>query len=71
MPSSRDDGGVSVFFSSGGASVWFLTRLDGEFREPLEWRQFRQVSHARGEGFRVIALTSWYGIGHQDALKDS
>ena len=36
-PSSRDDGGVSWVFSSCGASIRFLTRYDGELREPLVW----------------------------------
>ena len=36
---SRDDGGVSWVFWSWGASVGFLTRYDGELREPLVWRQ--------------------------------
>ena len=34
-PSSRDDRGVSWFFSSYGASMAFLTRYEGELREPL------------------------------------
>ena len=34
-PSSCDDGGVSWVFSSCGASIRFLTRYDGELREPL------------------------------------
>ena len=38
-PQSRDDGGVSWVFPSCGASVGFLTRYDGELREPLMWRQ--------------------------------
>ena len=42
--SSHDDGGVSWFFSSGGASVGFLARNDEEIREPLVWRQGTQVS---------------------------
>ena len=60
-PSSRDDGRVSVFFSSGSASVGFLPRYDGENREPLVWLEGSQVSHASGEGERVIALESWEG----------
>ena len=58
QPSSRDDGVVSWFFSSCGASVGFLTRYDSELREPLVWRQGSHVSHARGEEERVIALES-------------
>ena len=44
MPSSRDDGGVSGFFSSGGPSVRSLTRYDGEVSEPLVGRQGSRVS---------------------------
>ena len=58
-PSSRDDRGVSWVFSSCGASVGFLTRYDGELREPLMWRQGSQVSMRMAEGERVIALESW------------
>ena len=43
-PSSRDDGVVSWFFSSCMSSLVFFTRYDGEFREPLVWRQESQVS---------------------------
>ena len=57
-PSSRDDRGASCFLSSCGVSVGFPTRYDGELREPLVWRQGSQVSHASGEGERVIALES-------------
>ena len=39
MPSSRHNRGVSWVFSSCGASVGFLTRYDGEFRDPLVRRQ--------------------------------
>ena len=58
-PQSRDDGGVSWVFPSCGASVGFLTRYDGELREPLMWRQGKSGVHAHGEGERVIALESW------------
>jgi len=57
-PSSRDDGDSSWFSSSCGASVGFPTKYNGELREPLVWRQGSQVSHASGEGERVIALES-------------
>ena len=43
-PSSRDDGGVLGLFSSGGPSVRFLTRYDGEVSEPLVGRQGSRVS---------------------------
>ena len=39
-----DDWGVSWVFSSCGASVGFLTRYDGELREPLVRRQRSQAS---------------------------
>ena len=37
-------GGISGFFSSCGASVGFLTKYDGELREPFGWRQGSQIS---------------------------
>src|SRR5574337_375987 len=43
-PSSLDDGGISGLFSSGGPSVRFLTRYDGEVSEPLVGRQGSRVS---------------------------
>ena len=43
-PSARNDGGVLWVFSSWSASMSFLTRYDGELREPLVWRQESQVS---------------------------
>src|SRR5574339_293790 len=43
-PSSVDDGGISGLFSSGGPSVRFLTRYDGEVSEPLVGRQGSRVS---------------------------
>ena len=42
--SSHDHGGISWFFSSCGASVGFLTRYDGELREPVVLHQGSQVS---------------------------
>ena len=49
-PSSRDDRGVWWVFSSCGVSVGFLTRYDGELREPLLWRQGSQVSMCVARG---------------------
>ena len=43
-PSARNDGGVLWVFSSWGASMNFLTRYNGDLREPLMWRQESQVS---------------------------
>ena len=51
-PSSRDDGGILWVFSSCGASVGFLTRYDGELREPLVWRQGSQGFMSVAEGAR-------------------
>ena len=43
-PSSHDDRGVLFVFSRCGASVGFLTRYDGQLREPLVCRQRSQFS---------------------------
>ena len=45
-------------FSSGGPSVRFLTRYNGEVSEPLVRRKGSHVFHASGEGERAIALES-------------
>ena len=58
-PSSRGNGGVSGFYSSGGARVGFLTKYDGELREPLVWAPEKSALHGRGEEEGVIALESW------------
>ena len=55
--SSRDDGGISWFFWSCGASVGFLTRYDGEIREPLVWRQGNQVSMRVVRGSAALLLS--------------
>ena len=68
--SSRDDGGVSWVFWSWGASVGFLTRYDGELREPLVWRQGSQVSMRVARGNASLLLSHGRGIGIQDALKE-
>src|SRR5574337_283400 len=49
-PSTRDDGGVSGLFSSGGHSVRFLPRYDGEVSEPLVGRQGSRGSYQEGTG---------------------
>ena len=54
-PSTRDDGGVSGLFSSGGHSVRFLPRYDGEVSEPLVGRQGSRVS------MRVARGSASYG----------
>ena len=68
-PSSRDDGGVSWVFSSCGVSVGFLTRYDGELREPLLWRQGSQVSMCVVRGCASLLSSHGSRIGLQDALK--
>ena len=68
-PSSRNDGGISWVFSSCGASVCFLTRYDGELREPLVWRQGSQVSMPMVRCIVSLLLSHGRGIGPQDALK--
>ena len=67
--SSRDDGGISWFFWSCGASVGFLTRYDGEIREPLVWRQGNQVSMRVVRGSAALLLSHGRGIGPQEVLK--
>ena len=42
--SSRDDGGLSLFFSSCGTTCGFLWSYDGELREPLVWPQVSPMS---------------------------
>ena len=54
-------------FSSWGASVGFLTRYDGELREPLVWPQGSQVSMrpifpSGCEGKLGVALESLQGL---------
>ena len=68
--SSRDYRGISWFFSSRGTSVGFLTRYDGELREPLLWRQRSQVSIRVARGSVAFLLSHGRGIRPQDALKD-
>ena len=69
-PSSLHEGGVSWVFSSWGASVGFLTRYDGELREPLMRRQGSQVSICMGRGNASLLSSHGWGRGIQDALKD-
>ena len=68
-PSSRDDGGVVGFFSSGGPSMWFLTRYDGEVSEPLVGRQGSRVSMRVARGCGSLLSSHGRGIGPRDALK--
>ena len=68
-PSSRDDRGVLLVFSSCGASVRFLTRCNGKLREPFVWRQGRQVSMRMARGSASLLSRYDTGIGPQDTLK--
>ena len=68
-PSSRDDRGVLLVFSSCGASVRFLTRCDGKLREPFVWHQGIQVSMRMARGSASLLSRYDTGIGPQDTLK--
>ena len=70
-PSSRDDGGISWVFSSWGASVGFLTRYDGELREPLVWRQGSQFSIRVARANASLLLSHGRGIATQHILNHS
>ena len=48
----------------------FLTRYDGELREPLVWRQGSQVSMRVARGNASLLSSHGRGIGIQDALKE-
>src|SRR5574341_1389212 len=69
-PSSLDDGGISGLFSSGGPSVRFLTRYDGEVREPLVGRQGSRVSMRVARGSASLLPSHGRGIWPRDALKE-
>src|SRR5574337_12317 len=68
-PSSLDDGGISVLFSSGGPSVRFLTRYDGEVSEPLVGRQGSRVSMRVARGSASLLPSHGRGIWPGDVLK--
>ena len=68
--SSRDDGGTSWLFLSCGASVGFLTRYDGELREPLVWLHGSHVSMRVARGSASLLSSHGRGIGPQEALKN-
>ena len=68
-PSSLDDGGISGLFSSGGPSVRFLTRYDGEVSEPLVGRQGSRVSMRVARGSASLLPSHGRGIWPQDVLK--
>ena len=78
--SSHERGGIScfvffvgvlffVFFSSCCASVWFLTRYNGELREPLVWHQGNPVFIRDVRGSVALLSSHGTGIWPQDALK--
>ena len=48
----------------------FLTRYDGELREPLVWRQGSQVSMRVARGNASLLSSHGRGIGPQEALKN-
>ena len=68
-PSTRDDGGVSGLFSSGGHSVRFLHRYDGEVSEPLVGRQESRVSMRVARGSVSLLSSHGRGVWPRDVLK--
>jgi len=68
-PSTRDDGGVSGLFSSGGHSVRFLPRYDGEVSEPLVGRQGSRVFMRVARGSASLLSSHGRGIWPRDVLK--
>ena len=68
-PSSRDDGGLSGFFSSEGPSVGFLTRYDAKLSEPLLGHPGSRVSMRVAKGCGSLLSSHGRGIGPRDALK--
>ena len=68
-PSSLDDGAISGLFSSGGPSVRFLTRYDGEVSEPLVGRQGSRVSMRVARGSASLLPSHGRGMWPRDVLK--
>ena len=66
--SSRDDGRISWFFSSCGASVGFLLSYNRDLREPLVWPQGSPVSIPVARVSAALLLSHSRGIGPQDML---
>ena len=60
-----------MVFSSCGASVGFLTRYDGELREPVVLRQGSQFPMGVARGRASLLSNHGRGIGPQDALNMS
>ena len=67
-PSTRDDGGVSGLFSSGGHSVRFFPRYDDEVSEPLVGRQGSRVSMRVARGSASLLSSHGRGIWPRDVL---
>ena len=67
--SHLDDGGISGLFSSGGPSVRFLTRYDGEVSEPLVGRQGSRVSMRVARGSAPLLPSHGRGMWPRDVLK--
>ena len=67
--SSHDDGPISWFFSSCGASVGFLLSYNRDLREPLVWPQGSPVSIPVAMGCTTLLLSHSREIGPQDTLK--
>ena len=61
-------GGVSGLFSSGGPSVRFLMRYDGEVSEPLVGRQGSRVSMRVARGSVSLLPSHGRGIWPRDVL---
>src|SRR5574337_813535 len=68
-PSSLDDGGISGLFSSGGPSVRFLKRYDGEVSEPLVVCQGSRVSMRVAKRSGSVLPSHGRGIWPRDVLK--
>ena len=62
-------GGIWGLFSSGGPSVLFLTRYDGEVSEPLVGRQGSRVSMRVARGSASLLPGHGRGIWPRDVLK--
>src|SRR5574341_1389847 len=65
---SRCRGSLGLF-SSGGPSVRFLTRYDGEVSEPLVGRQGSRVSMRVARGSASLLPNHGRGIWPRDVLK--
>src|SRR5574340_645300 len=61
--------GISGLFSSGGPSVRFLARYEGEGSEPLVGRQGRRVSMRMARGSASLLSSHSRGIWPRDVLK--